>query len=294
MEQKQRLMVLKTYKLFINGQFPRTESGRSIKIDGLNGQALAHVCRASRKDLRNAVEAASAAQSGWAGRSAYNRGQILYRMAEMLEARAGEFTDVIASTVDDGCEAAAREVQAAIDRLVSYAGWTDKFSQMLGTHNPVAGPHYNFTVPEAIGVVGVVAPDALPLLGLVSLIAPALCAGNTVVALGSEAHPLATAIVGEVCATSDVPAGVVNLLTGLRSELVEHFAGHREIGAIHAANLPGEQAERLRAGSAENLKRVVVRAIAEPEGWYDESACHSPWWIEPLIDFKTIWHPSGI
>lgn len=294
MENRQRLSVLKTYKLYINGQFPRTESGRSIKVDGLNGQTLAHVCRASRKDLRQAVEAASAAQPGWAARSAYNRGQILYRMAEMLEARAGEFTDVVASTVDAGCDAAAREVNAAIDRMVAYAGWTDKFSQLLGTHNPVAGPHYNFTVPEAIGVVGVMAPDAHPLLGLVSLIAPALCAGNTVVALGSAAHPIATAVFGEVCATSDVPGGVVNLLTGLRKELVGQFALHREIGAIHAANLSAEEAETLRGGASENLKRVVVREVSEPDGWYDESACHSPWWIEGLIDFKTIWHPSGV
>ncbi|MFG0331650.1 MAG: aldehyde dehydrogenase family protein [Phycisphaerales bacterium] len=288
-----RLAVTKTYKLYINGAFPRTESGRSMKsLDG-EGKVFAHLCQASRKDLRGAVEAARKATAGWAGRDAYNRGQILYRMAEMLEGKRREFAEAIVATTGASGNSAEREVDASIDRLVSFAGWADKFSQVLGCHNPVAGPYYNFTVAEPTGVVAIVAPDEPSLLGLVTLAAPVLCAGGVVVALGSERYPVATSILGEVAATSDVPSGVLNLLTGVRAELIEHIANHRDIDAVHAANLPDEQSERLRLGAAENIKRVTTRSLRDEE-WYDADRCQSPYWIEPFVEMKTIWHPAGI
>jgi acyl-CoA reductase-like NAD-dependent aldehyde dehydrogenase len=306
----ERINVTKTYKLYINGKFPRSESGRSLKIEGAGGEVIAHLCHASRKDMRDAVEVARAAQEAWAGRAAYNRGQILYRMAEMMEGKHGEFVEVLEGTkarrnggtkgkkktttkVSARGQSAAAEIDACIDRLVCFAGWADKFAQVLGCHNPVAGPYYNFTVPEPSGVVAVVAPDEPALLGLVSLIAPAVCAGNTVVAIASERHPIAAAVFGEVCATSDVPPGVINIITGQRAELVEPIAQHRGIDAVLAANLPKSQATTLRLGAAENVKRVHVKKLT-PAQWYDADATESPWTIEPLIEMKTIWHPSGV
>lgn len=284
----------KTYKLFIDGAFPRTESGRSFKVmDKNDKRVVAHLCQGSRKDLRGAVEAARKALGGWAARDAYNRAQILYRMGEMLEGKADEFAAALADTIPGGKRRATKEVVAAIDRLVHYAGWADKFSQVLGCHNPVGGPYYNFTVPEPTGVVGVVVPDDPPLLGLVSLIAPAICAGNTVIVVASETHPLTASIFGEVCATSDVPAGVINILTGFHDELIPHLAEHRDINAIHAANVDETHAVTLREGASDNVKRVTVRDL-DPEDWYDAETCHSPWWIEPFVEHKTIWHPSGI
>ncbi|MDP7063309.1 MAG: aldehyde dehydrogenase family protein [Planctomycetota bacterium] len=292
MSPSDRLEVLKTYKLFINGAFPRTESGRSLLVEDKRGKPLAHLCHASRKDLRNAVVAARKAAPGWAKRSAYNRTQILYRMAEMLEGKSQEFTDVIASTVPGGKSRASREVAAAVDRLVAYAGWADKFGQVLGCNNPVAAPFYNFTIAEAMGVVCVVAPAEEPLLGLISLLAPAICAGNTAVVVGSSEHPLATAILGEVCATSDVPAGVVNLLTGQRPELLEVMAGHRDVDAISAAGCTKAERTTLELGAAENLKRVTVDTSKGKE-WYDLERMNSPYRIQPFVEMKTIWHPSG-
>lgn len=303
-----RLEVAKTYKLFIGGQFPRSESGRSIPVEGARGQILAHISHASRKDFRNAVEAAAGAQEKWAEASAYNRGQVLYRMAEMMEGRRGEFVDVIEATKrgeggatkgrrkarsGSSAPSASDEVAAVIDRLVCFAGWSDKYAQVLGCNNPVAGPYYNFTVPEPTGVVAVIAPDEPALLGLISLLAPPLCAGNAVVALGSQKHPLATAILGEVCATSDIPPGVVNILTGVRAELVPQMASHREVNAVHAAGVSAEEARMLREGAADNLKRVTVRDGKNAPDWFDEGACHSPWWIEPFVEMKTMWHPAG-
>src|ERR1043165_876649 len=225
----QRLEVAKTYKLFINGGFPRSESGRSLSIESA-GRVIAHVSHGSRKDLRDAVEAAAAAQPKWANATAYNRGQVLYRMAEMLEGKRDEFADAIKETSKrpnvQTSKSTSREVDAAIDRLVCFAGWADKYSQVLGRNNPVSGPYYNFTVPEPTGVVACVAPDEFPLLALVSLIAPPMCAGNAAVALASGPHPLAGAVLGEVCATGDVPPGVLNILPGLRSELLPHIANH--------------------------------------------------------------------
>lgn len=312
----ERLGIIKTHKLFIGGQFPRSESGRSLPVSGPSGEVVAHLCRASRKDLRDAVVAARGAQEGWARRDAYSRGQILYRMAEMVEGKRGEFVEALGIAGEKARAGKAQagkkkgnarrpsplpppkgrgssedEVSAAVDRLVAYAGWADKYQQVLGCQNPVQGPYHNFTIPEAVGVVGVVAPDACPLLGLVSLIAPAICSGSTVVALGSGVNPIPTCIFGEVCATSDVPGGVVNLLTGDRGELLKWMAEHREIDAIHAAAGTPDEARALRLGAAENVKRVVLRDGAD---WFDNAACEGPGWIEPLVDFKTLWHPAMV
>jgi acyl-CoA reductase-like NAD-dependent aldehyde dehydrogenase len=285
-----RLSVAKTYKLYIGGAFPRTESGRSIAITDTSGKTITHVCHASRKDFRNAVVAARGAQPGWMGRDAYNRSQILYRMGEMLEGKGEEFAQLIKQTTDADLRAARKEVEASVDRLVAYAGWADKFSQVLGCHNPVVGPYYNFTVPEATGVVVVIAPDEPSLLGLITLMAPALCSGSTVVALGSEKHPIATSVLGEVCATSDVPGGVINLLTGQREELIEHIANHRDVNAVVGAGLSRKHAAALRMGASENIKRVRIEDSVD---FYDDQACESPWRIEPLVEMKTIWHPSA-
>lgn len=289
-----RLSVSKTYKLFINGAFPRTESGRSFKVHDKSGKrVIAHLCQGSRKDLRGAAEAARKALAPWAARDAYNRGQILYRMAEMLEGKADEFAAAIADTIPGGKRRATKEVEAAIDRLIHFAGWADKFSQVLGCHNPVSGPYYNFTVPEPTGVVGIVVPDDPPLLALISLLAPAICAGNTAIVIASETHPVTASIFGEVCATSDVPAGVINILTGFHDELIPHLASHRDINAIHAANVSPAHATTLRQGTADNIKRVTVRDVDSTD-WYDIEVCGTPWWIEPFVEHKTIWHPSGI
>jgi acyl-CoA reductase-like NAD-dependent aldehyde dehydrogenase len=288
----ERLNVTKTYKLYINGAFPRSESGRSMMVRSPEWDVLGHVCHASRKDLRDAVGAARKAAGGWAKRTAYNRGQILYRMAEMLEGKSEEFVAAIRATSGMSLRDARAEVGASADRLVAFAGWADKFTQVMGCHNPVAGPYYTFTVPEATGVVSVVAPEEPSLLGLVSLLAPPLCAGCTVIAVGSERHPIASALLGEVCQTSDVPAGVVNVLTGARGELLEWIASHREIDAVHAADLSEEEGRTLRLGAAENVKRVTVREVGV-DGWSADDVCESPWWIEPFVEMKTIWHPSA-
>lgn len=302
-----RLQVSKTYKLFIDGKFPRSESGRTIAVTDPRGRVVAHVCRASRKDLRDAVTAARKALSGWRNATAYLRGQILYRMAEMMEGK----RDELAAALVEGREkpaAAKREVGAAVDRLIAYAGWADKYAQVLGCNNAVAGPYYNFTVPEPTGVVAVVAPDSPGLLGLVSLCAPALCAGNAVVAVAGQSHPIAAAVLAEVFATSDLPGGVLNLLTGTRDELVPIIAGHRDIDAVLAAGVSPEHARALREGAAENVKRVKVFDViasttkgarsreaksASRTAWFDAAACESPWWIEPVVEMKTIWHPSA-
>jgi acyl-CoA reductase-like NAD-dependent aldehyde dehydrogenase len=291
----ERLHVLKTYKLFIGGKFPRTESGRSIKIADAAGNTVAHTCHASRKDLRSAVEAAAVAQPKWAGATAYLRAQILYRLAEMMEGKRGELQDSL--DAEEGSEAARHQgiqVETAIDRVIHYAGWADKYPQVLGCANPVSGPYHNFTVPEPVGIVGVVCPDAHPLLALVSLVAPVVCAGNACVVLASETNPIPACILAEAIATSDMPGGAINILTGSRDELVPHFATHREIAAIHAAGVSREQRKTLELGAAENLKRVTVRG-SDGGGidWFDDETCEGPHWIEPFVEFKTIWHPSS-
>lgn len=290
-----RLPIDKTYKLYIGGKFPRSESGRSTPISDASGRP-AHVSKASRKDLRDAVEAAREALPKWSGEapggaSAMLRSQIMYRVAEMMEGKRAELESAI------GVDAPARaEVGAAIDRLVHYAGWCDKLQQVLGCNNAVAGPYYNFTTPEPTGVVAVVCPDECPLLALISLLAPVICSGNTAVLAASEANPIPACLLAEACATGDLPPGVVNILTGPRDELLPHIASHRDIAGVHAGNLSTNHARTLREGAAENLKRVVVHQVgtgaASVGGWSD-AACESPWWIEPFVDMKTVWHPSG-
>lgn len=305
----QRLDITKTYKLYIDGKFPRSESGRSIGVVDGQGRVLAHICNGSRKDVRDAVTAARGALGKWKGATAYNRGQVLYRVAEMIEGKKAEFVGALnasGKSVGGGKRGSGEvEVEAAIDRLVGYAGWADKYAQVLGCNNPVAGPYYNFTVPEATGVIAVIAPDEPGLLGLVSLIAPVICSGNTCVALAGESAGarLAGVVLGEVMATSDVPGGVVNLLTGTREELVPVFASHRDIDGVHAAGVSAGHAAVLRGGVAENLKRVHIHTSgAAVKGgkvdgvgihWFDADACQTPWWIEPFVEMKTIWHPAA-
>jgi acyl-CoA reductase-like NAD-dependent aldehyde dehydrogenase len=262
-----RLPVKKTYKLFIGGDFPRSESGRTYEAEGQN------VARASRKDVRDAVRAARGALPKWSGMTAYNRGQVLYRLAEMIEARTAEFAEL--STGRD-------EVERTVDRVVWYAGWADKVAQVLGSSNPVAGPYFNFTVPEPTGVVAVIPPGDPPLLGLVSRVVPALTGGNTVVALASESRPLAAIELAEALATSDVPGGAVNLLTGHRAELAPWLASHMDVNALDLTGADGDSPELERA-AAENVKRVVR---GKPDA-------QSPWEIEAFLELKTVWHPVG-
>ena len=262
-----RLPVRKTYKLFIGGAFPRSESGRTYEAQGQN------VARASRKDVRDAVRAARDGYGKWSALTAYNRGQVLYRVAEMIESRRAEFAELCSG---------ADEVDRSVDRFVWYAGWADKLAQVLGGANPVAGPYFNFTVPEPTGVVGILIPDEPPLLGLVSRIAPALVGGNAVLAIASESQPLAAIELAEVFATSDVPAGAVNILTGQRAELAPWLAGHMDVNAIDVTGADGLVADIERL-AAENVKRVVR---AHPDG-------QSPWQIADFLELKTVWHPIG-
>lgn len=277
--------ISKTYKLYIGGKFPRTESGRSTPIEDASIGLSAHVCHASRKDLRNAVEAAHASQSKWADASGYLRGQILYRLAEMMEGKRHELS---AALGDGGME----EVDASIDRVVHFAGWTDKYSSVMGGANPVSGPYHNFTIPGAMGVVGCIAPDAPALLGLISMISGPIAMGNAVVALASETNPIPAMILAEAMATSDLPGGVVNLLTGFRDELVPYYSGHREIIAIHAGGVSDAQRAELREGAAVNMKRVTIRE--QDLDYSDDSLCNGPDWLDPFVEFKTIWHPSAV
>jgi acyl-CoA reductase-like NAD-dependent aldehyde dehydrogenase len=281
-----RLPVKRTAKLFIGGEFPRSESGRSYAVTSHDGRALAFAAQASRKDLRDAVVAARAAQPGWAGMTAYNRGQILYRVAELMEGRREQFR---AELTDAGAADPDRGVNAAIDRWVWYAGWCDKVHQALGATNPVAGPYFNFTFPEPTGVVGVVAPQDQSLLGLISRLARAIVSGNTVVAITSERAPLPAVSLGEVLATSDVPGGVVNLLTGRTRELVPWLAGHMDVNAIDLTGVPDDLLFEVERLAAENVKRVHRAPDAEPFA----SAAQSPYEITALMEFKTVWHPMG-
>ena len=263
-----RLPVKKTYKLFVGGEFSRSESGRTYEAEGQN------VARGSRKDVRDAVRAARGAFPKWAGMTAYNRGQVLYRVAEMMEARRAEFADLCSGP---------KEVERSIDRFVWYAGFADKLAQVIGSSNPVAGPYFNFTVPEPQGVVGILAPEEPALAGLVSRIAPALVGGNAVVAITSESHPLAAIELAEALATADVPGGAVNIVTGLRDELAPVMAAHMDVNALDVTGADGEVAELERL-AADNVKRVV-RGAAD-----DQSA----WEISRFLELKTVWHPIGV
>ncbi len=281
-----RVPVKRTAKLFIAGKFPRSESGRSYEVLANDGRPIARAAQASRKDLRDAVKAARSAQPGWAAMTAYNRGQILYRVAELMEGRREQFRSELA---DAGASDPDRGVDAAIDRWVWYAGWADKIGQVLGGTNPVAGPYYNFTVPEPTGVVGVVAPQDQSLLGLISRLAPAIVSGNTAVVLASERSPLPAISLAEVLATSDVPAGVVNILTGSTVELAPWLAGHMDVNALDVTGVPADLMAEVQTLAAENVKRLHSAPTSDP---FSASA-QSPYEVTALMEFKTVWHPIG-
>ena len=289
-----RVDVRKTYKLFINGQFPRTESGRSYLVLAADGSTLANACRGTRKDIRDAVRAARAAQPGWAGRTAFNRAQVLYRTAEVLEGRREQFVAEVMVAEGLKRRRAERTVDAAIDRLVWYAGWADKFVQVLGNVNPVAGPYFNFSIPEPTGVVGIVAPEASSLIGLVSRLAPVVVSGNAVVVLASESRPLPAVSLAEVFATADVPAGVINLITGLRSELVSHLAAHMDVNGLDAFGLAPTELTAVEELATENVKRVSRPPAAglDEYNWL-RPAAQSPYLIGDFVEIKTVWHPIG-
>jgi acyl-CoA reductase-like NAD-dependent aldehyde dehydrogenase len=285
-----RLPVRKTYKLYINGAFPRSESGRSYKVYTAGGQFLANAAWASRKDLRDAVVAARKAQPGWANATAYLRGQVLYRAAEMLEGRTEQFAESVALAEGLGVSDSAAIVGLCVDRLVWYAGWSDKIAQVAGSANPVAGPYFNFSVPEPTGVVGVLAPRTSCLLGLVSVLAPVIVSGNAAVVLASEQRPLPALELAEVFATSDLPAGVVNILTGPSEELAPVLAAHRDVDALDLAGAPGDLDASLEEAAAGNVKRVLRRRRPEPDWTADPGTGRMLFFTET----KTVWHPIGL
>ena len=278
-----RIDINKTYKLFIGGAFPRSESGRVYEVKGSNKKFLANPALASRKDLRDAVVAAKSAQAGWAGATAFNRGQILYRIAEIMQGRSEQFTEEISALEGVTSKAAKLQVEEAIDTWVWYSGWCDKLSSIAGSQNQVSGPFYNFTTPESLGVVAIFAESKPSLLGAVRTLAPVLAGGNSAVLIASEAYPLPAITLGEVLATSDLPAGVVNILTGKTSELYPWVGSHMEIDGVDVAGLSKKQEEELKLVGADNLKRIArFSAINHPER------------ILSFMEHKTIWHPIGI
>jgi len=283
---KQRLEVLKTYKLYIGGQFPRTESGRYYVATNKKGEQLANICQSSRKDFRDAVIAARNAQKGWAGKAANNRGQILYRIAEMLEGRRAQFIDELLKQ-DSTKAQAEQEVNIAIDRLIYYAGWCDKYQQLFSSVNPVASSHFNFSVPEPTGVIAAIAPQNDSLLGLVSLIAPAIAGGNTIIILASEAKPLCSITFAEVINSSDVPGGVVNILTGKPSELATQFAAHMDVNAVLFCEKDELLQKDIQQKAALNVKRVLVYNTIN---WASDEG-ESPYFILDTQEIKTTWHP---
>jgi acyl-CoA reductase-like NAD-dependent aldehyde dehydrogenase len=293
------LAIRKAYKMYVGGAFIRSESGRyfqvretsrSGKSNGEHG-TMENVPLGSRKDVRDAVRIAHEAYAGWAKRVATNRGQILYRLAEMTDARR---TELAHSLERSGVtrDAAEREVAATVDRIVAYAGWTDKFQSLFSSLNPVAGPHFDFTIPESMGVVGVVASTRPALLGLVSALLPPIVAGNTVIVLASEADPRTAIAFSECLATSDLPGGVVNVLTGKVDEMLPHLARHFEVAALDLHGVDANLAKEMEVFAADSVKRVRVRNLREDD-WFDAEACESPRWIERFVEMKTIWHPSG-
>lgn len=282
------LKITKTPKCHVGGAFIRSESGRVYEIHRSSGEFFANIPRCTRKDVRNAVEAAAKAGAGWAKRTPYNRAQILYRLAEMLEARAAEMNAALAlhATTADAAE---KEVRATIGRIVHFAGWADKYEQVLGSVNPVASPHFNFTVTEPMGVIGILAPENAPLLALMTLILPAITTGNSVVALASHAAPYPSILLGEMLATSDLPGGVVNLLTGERKEMLPTFATHEHLRAI-AATATKEEATALQQGAAESVKRVILH---DPGTDWFSTGHDSPYALRDFTEAKTVWHPIG-
>jgi acyl-CoA reductase-like NAD-dependent aldehyde dehydrogenase len=288
-----RLDVRKTYKLYIGGKFPRSESGRSYPVAGADGRPWANACLASRKDVRDAVRAARAAFPGWAGATAYNRGQVLYRVAEMLEGRAAQFAGEVGRAEGLGRRAAAEAVAKAVDRWVWYAGWADKLAQVFGASNPVAGPYFNFSVPEPTGVVGLAAPRDSSLLGLVSRLAPVLVSGNTAVVLASQDRPLPAVTLAEVLATSDLPGGVVNLLTGNTAELIGPLAAHMDVNALDLAGLDAALWRDAELAAADSVKRVVPPCGLAGGDWLDDAKGQDPYWVANFLEIKTVWHPVG-
>jgi acyl-CoA reductase-like NAD-dependent aldehyde dehydrogenase len=293
-----RLDVRKTYKLYIGGKFPRSESGRSYAVHSASGDFLANASLGSRKDLRDAVVAARGAFKGWAGATAYNRGQVLYRVAEVLEGRRAQFVDEVAASEGLTARSAGGAVDAAVDRLVWYAGWTDKVAQVLGNLNPVAGPFFNVSAPEPTGVVGILAPQHSSLLGLVSVIAPVIATGNTAVVLTSTERPLPSVTFGEVLATSDVPGGVVNLITARTAEVAPWLASHRDVNAIDltgAAGAEGVDWGALEAAAADTIKRVyrpeLLDGVAVEPDWFAQPGLGR---LRAFLETKTVWHPKGL
>ncbi|MEO3762804.1 aldehyde dehydrogenase family protein [Streptomyces sp. B8F3] len=283
-----RLSVLKTYKLYVGGKFPRSESGRVYEVTDAKGRWLAHAPRGSRKDARDAVVAARKAVAGWSGATAYNRGQVLYRVAEMLQGRREQYVAEVADAEGLSKAKSAAQVDAAIDRWVWYAGWTDKIAQVAGGGNPVAGPYFNLSAPEPTGVVAVVAPQESALLGLVSVLAPVIATGNAAVVVAAEERPLPALSLAEVLATSDVPGGVVNVLSGRTAEIAPTLAAHQDVNAIDLTGADAELARELEVAAADNLKRVL-----RPRPPYDWTADPGTGRLTAFLETKTVWHPTG-
>jgi acyl-CoA reductase-like NAD-dependent aldehyde dehydrogenase len=286
----ERLAVRKTYKLYVNGAFPRSESGRTYEVTDARGHFLANAAWASRKDARDAVVAARGAFARWSGATAYNRGQVLYRVAEVMEGRHAQFCDEVAAGEGLSASRARAAVDAAIDRWVWYAGWTDKLAAVLGGANPVAGPYFDFSLPEPSGVVAVLAPQESSLLGLVSVLAPVLAGGNTAVVVTSRARPLPAVTLGEVLATSDVPGGVVNLLTGDAGELGPWLAEHADVDGIDLTGAPAGRVMELERSAAGTIKRVLRPPAGEPDWAADPGLSR----MTPFLETKTVWHPMGV
>jgi acyl-CoA reductase-like NAD-dependent aldehyde dehydrogenase len=282
------LTVAKTYKLFVGGAFPRSESGRTYQARDSKGNFMANAALASRKDLRDAVVAARKGYSAWSKATAYNRGQVIYRIAEMLEGRRTEFLELIKTSSGTTSKAATAEVDAAIDRLVHYAGWTDKLAAVLGSSNPVSSPYFSYSAPEPTGVVGILAPPGAPLLGLVSVIAPVITGGNACVVIAAEHDPCVAITFAEVVATSDVPPGVINILTGRSSELAPHLAAHADVNALDLTGADAGLHKRLEQAAAETVKRVYA-----PKGVPDFAAVPGMGRLRAFLEIKTVWHPTG-
>ncbi|GAA2447032.1 MULTISPECIES: aldehyde dehydrogenase family protein [Streptomyces] len=290
MSESSRLSVLKTYKLYVGGKFPRSESGRVYEVQDHKGKWLANAPLSSRKDARDAVVAARKAFGGWSGATAYNRGQVLYRVAEMLEGRKSQFVHEVAHAEGLSKSRAAEVVEAAVDRWVWYAGWTDKIGQVVGGANPVAGPFFNLSTPEPTGVVAIVAPRESSFLGLVSVVAPVIATGNTAVVVASETAPLPALSLGEVLATSDLPGGVVNVLSGKAAEIAAPLAAHQDVNAIDLTGADASLARELEIAAADNLKRVLRPRGVDGEDFTADPGTHR---LTAFLETKTVWHPTG-
>jgi len=285
-----RIDILKTYKTYVGGAFPRSESGHTYALKNKSGDTIANVCRCTRKDIRDAMVKARSAQKGWQNRSAYNRGQILYRIAEMLEGRKEQFLNEM-DQMGINKKTARQEVELSIDRLIYYAGWTDKISQVYGSVNPVASSHFNFSIPEPTGVVGIVAPQESPLLGLVSMMSPVIAGGNSALILASEDYPLSSVSFGEVLHASDVPGGVVNILTGYQNEMISHLSSHMDLNGVFNANKGADVRKQIDENCALNIKRR--RHLTDDVDWTNIDQ-ENPYYIMDFQEIKTTWHPVGV